>query len=363
MSSDSGLLQSIKYTRGQKFQVLDQLRVPHEHEYRDIKTVADGVDAIRTMQVRGAPLIAMVGCLSIVTDMDGKDFKNAKDFLAYIEVQVQALIDARPTAVNMKREGTRLINFVKQQIVLTEDITELKLRVIEWIEELVKTDLETNKAIGDHGANDIIKRAQAGGNVNVLTHCNTGSLATSGYGTALGVVRSLFQKGKLDHAFCTETRPYNQGSRLTAFELQHDKIPSTLVCDSAVSWLMKSRKIAAVIVGADRVARNGDTANKIGTYQLALVAKAHGVNFYVAAPFSTIDGNTASGESIVIEERSPTEVTHIGGKPICPAGINVWNPAFDVTPAHLITGIVTENGVIEPEQLSKKIDEYNAANL
>ncbi|ODM97013.1 Methylthioribose-1-phosphate isomerase [Orchesella cincta] len=354
MASDSGLLQSIKYTRGQQFQVLDQLRVPQEHVYRDIKTVADGVEAISTMQV---------GCLSIVADMDGKGFTSAKDFLLYIEIQVKALIDARPTAVNMKREGIRLINFVKQQITQTEDVAELKTRVVNWIEELVKTDLETNKAIGKHGAEDIIQRAKTEGSVNVLTHCNTGSLATSGYGTALGVVRSLFQNGKLEHAFFTETRPYNQGSRLTAFELKYDKIPSTLVCDSAVSWLMKTRKIAAVIVGADRVARNGDTANKVGTYQLALAAKFHGVNFYVAAPFSTIDGNTASGENIVIEERPSTEVTHIAGKPISPEGINVWNPAFDVTPASLITGIVTENGVIAPEDLSKRIDEYNAANI
>jgi len=352
---DQGLLEPLKYKRGQGFKVLDQLRIPQEHVWRDVKSVADGVEAIKTMQVRGAPLIAMVGCLSIAAEIHGREFKTGEEFLKYIQEQVKALVDARPTAVNMKREGESLVEFVKKLTAKSSDMAEVKNRVLDYIEELLVIDLRANKAIGDHGAEDILKRAGKA-KVNVLTHCNTGSLATSGYGTALGVVRSLFKNGNLEHAFFTETRPWNQGSRLTAFELLHDKIPSTLVCDSAVSWLMKNKPIAAVVTGADRVARNGDTANKVGTYQLALAAKAHGAKFYIAAPFSTCDGDIKSGEEIVIEERSPIEITHIAGKAISPEGVHAWNPAFDVTPANLITGIITEKGVFSPEELSAQID-------
>jgi len=194
---------------------------------------------------------------------------------------------------------------------------------------------------------------------NILTHCNTGSLATSGYGTALGVVRALHEAEALGMVYFTETRPYNQGSRLTAFELIVDKIPSTLVCDSAVSWLMKTKNIAAVVTGADRVARNGDTANKIGTYQLALAAKAHNVGFYIAAPESTIDLTIASGDEIVIEERPGSEMTHINGKPISPEGVQAWNPAFDITPAELITGIITQHGVATPAKLADYLEEHH----
>nr|CAG4648721.1 EOG090X08IP [Polyphemus pediculus] len=187
-----------------------------------------------------------------------------------------------------------------------------------------------------------------------MTHCNTGSLATSGYGTALGVIRSLHKTGHLEHVYCTETRPYNQGSRLTAFELVYEKMPATLICDNMVAALMKQFKINAVIVGADRVTANGDTANKIGTYQIALLAKAHNVLFYVAAPFSSIDFQLASGDLIPIEERPHHEMTHIGSTRTAAPGINCWNPGFDVTPAHLITGgIVTEKGVFKPEELKQ----------
>ncbi|KAG2561415.1 hypothetical protein PVAP13_8KG157200 [Panicum virgatum] len=186
-------------------------------------------------------------------------------------------------------------------------------------------------------------------NISVLTHCNTGSLATAGYGTALGVIRALHSAGVLEKAFCTETRPFNQGSRLTAFELVHEKIPSTLIADSAASALMKQGRVQAVIVGADRIAANGDTANKIGTYNLAISAKHHGVQFYVAAPVTSIDPALPSGEEIVIEERSPKELLNSEGglgKQVAASGISVWNPAFDVTPANLITAIITEKGVI-----------------
>ncbi|OXA61238.1 Methylthioribose-1-phosphate isomerase [Folsomia candida] len=348
-------LQSVKYKRGEYFQVLDQLKVPHELVYRDIKSVEDAVDAIKRMQVRGAPLIAIVGCFGIAIEL-GKEIVQIDDktqLLSYIREKIQALIDARPTAVNMRKEGLRLIDFLEEKAKSRDNVSILKTDVLVWIEDLYKLDLETNKAscaIGKHGAEAILQkyRKNSEGKINVLTICNTGSLATSGYGTALGVIRALHGNGDLNQVYFTETRPYNQGSRLTAFELLVDKIPSTLICDSAVSWLMKNHDISAVIVGADRVVKNGDTANKIGTYQLAIAAKAHGVGFYVAAPFSSIDPTISTGDQIVIEERPGTEVTQIGTR--------VWNPAFDVTPANLITGIITEIGVFTPEELFVKLD-------
>lgn len=209
-----------------------------------------------------------------------------------------------------------------------------------------------------------------------LQHCNTGSLATAGYGTALGVVRKLHEMGRLEHVYCTETRPYNQGARLTAFELVHDKIPATLIIDSMVAALLRSKvcqiawnvkvekliveyfqNIAAVVVGADRVVANGDTANKIGTYQIAVVAKYHNVPFYIAAPLTSIDLKIQSGDQIVIEERPDREMTHVGEHRIAAQGIKCWNPAFDVTPAHLITGIITEFGVFKPDELRQKVTE------
>lgn len=219
---------------------------------------------------------------------------------------------------------------------------------------MLQKDIEDNEAIGKEGANDILSKIAGDGLVRILTHCNTGSLATAGYGTALGVVRTLHKLGRLEQVYCTETRPYNQGARLTAYELVHDKIPSTLIVDSMVAALMKQRNISAVVVGADRVAANGDTANKIGTYQIAVLAKHHGVPFYVAAPFTSIDVNIASGEHIVIEERPDREMTHVGDHRIAAKGITCWNPAFDVTPASLIEAIVTERGVFKPRELEDK---------
>jgi methylthioribose-1-phosphate isomerase len=216
------------------------------------------------------------------------------------------------------------------------------------------------QGIAKHGAEYILKNSSTE-TIRVLTHCNTGSLATAGHGTALGIIRDLQKSGKLEHAYCTETRPYNQGSRLTAYELVHECIPATLICDSMVSALLKLKNITAIIVGADRVAANGDTANKIGTYQLAITAKYHGVMFIVAAPVTTIDLSTPNGAAIEIEERAGNEVTQIKGKvvgteqsqllDIAAPGIGVWNPAFDVVPAELITAIATERGIISKLQV------------
>lgn len=229
----------------------------------------------------------------------------------------------------------------------------MKNRFIEKIVGMLEKDISDNKAIGQHGAEAILGNFKSTGGVNILTHCNTGSLATAGYGTALGVVRKLQELGKLNRIYMTETRPYNQGSRLTAFEIVHEKINGTLICDSSVAYLFQKKHIQAVVVGADRVAINGDTANKIGTYQIACLAKHHGVDFYVAAPFSSIDVNIKSGEQIVIEERPEHEMTYSNGKRVAAPGISVWNPAFDVTPGDYIKGIITERGVFEPKNLKE----------
>jgi len=217
-------------------------------------------------------------------------------------------------------------------------------KYITQAEKLYRDDISGNRQMGEFGANAILSDKSK--KVKILTHCNTGSLATGGFGTALGVIRTIYAKDRLEHAFCTETRPYNQGARLTAFELVYDKIPATLVTDSMVSALLKQKGIDAIVVGADRITANGDTANKIGTYQVAITAKFHGVPFYVAAPTTSIDVKLANGSLIPIEERPKNELTHIQGIEIAASGIGVWNPGFDVTPASLITGIITEVGVI-----------------
>lgn len=218
------------------------------------------------------------------------------------------------------------------------------------MESVLDDDIATNKSIGRHGAEHILQ--SVADKASILTHCNTGSLATGGYGTALGVVRCLHGMGKLKHVYCTETRPYNQGARLTAYELVHDKIPSTLICDSMCALLMQRREISAVVVGADRVVSNGDTANKIGTFQLAIAAKYHGVPLYIAAPVTTIDFGLKSGDEITIEERPNKEMLFVGSQRVAAEGIGCWNPAFDVTPAELITGgIITEKGVFEANNL------------
>ncbi|XP_010611767.1 methylthioribose-1-phosphate isomerase [Fukomys damarensis] len=226
-------------------------------------------------------------------------------------------------------------------------------RVIRHAEDMLEKDLRDNHSIGDLGAHHLLQRAAPkGGKVTVLTHCNTGALATAGYGTALGVIRSLHRLGRLEHAFCTETRPYNQGARLTAFELVYEGISATLIADSMAAAAMAHRGVSAVVVGADRVVANGDTANKVGTYQLAIAAKHHGIPFYVAAPSSSCDLRLKTGRDIVIEERPGHELTDVNGIRIAASGIGVWNPAFDVTPHDLITGgIITELGVFAPGEL------------
>ncbi|KAM3555108.1 hypothetical protein MY1884_005766 [Beauveria asiatica] len=362
-------LQAVRYTRGQ-LQVLDQLRLPHEFHYDNVATRQEAFDSIASMRTRGAPAIAIVASLGLAVELHNGSAPDGstKDIVSYIDTALDYLKESRPTAVDL----TNAINQLKARIRAAGDAAtkdEVVQAFIDEAEKIFEKDLETNLAIGDYGAEWL--RAQVGASsdkqVSVLTHCNTGSLATSGHGTALGIIRTLHSKGLLQHAFCTETRPYNQGSRLTAFELVFEGIPSTLITDSMAASLFRTRgaekNIAAVIVGADRVVRNGDTANKIGTYQLAVLAKHHGIKFIVAAPTTSIDLITETGDGIKIEERKPSELTQITGAVIKPDGtvdettkvrvatadqrINVWNPAFDVTPAELIDAVVTEKGAVE----------------
>ena len=361
-------LQAVKYSRG-KLEVLDQLRLPHEFHYDAVSNRTEAFDSIASMRVRGAPAIAIVASLGLAVELynTGLATVSVQDTVAQIDQALDYLKESRPTAVDL----TNAINQLKARIRAPKNTDKAAITnaFIDVAELIFAKDLKTNISIGDSGAAWLQANAGASADspVSVLTHCNTGSLATSGHGTALGIIRSLQSKGLLRHAYCTETRPYNQGSRLTAFELVFEGIPSTLITDSMAASLFRTQKdkanIAAVIVGADRVVRNGDTANKIGTYQLAVLAKYHGIKFLVAAPTTSIDLETETGDGIKIEERKKEELTQITGAVIRPDGtvdetskvrvatadqrVGVWNPAFDVTPAELIDAVVTEKGAIE----------------
>ncbi|GAQ07769.1 methylthioribose-1-phosphate isomerase [Aspergillus lentulus] len=369
----TSMLQAIRYSHG-KLAIIDQLQLPYVEKFITIQTSEDAWHAIKEMRVRGAPAIAIVAALALASELNtlivhDKLSSGAEEVKLFIREKLDYLVSSRPTAVNLSDAARKLESTISDHAdtpgATGRTVAEHFIRAAE---DMMTKDLDDNMKIGKNGAEWIIKHALAArkSTATVLTHCNTGSLATSGYGTALGVIRALASKMALEHAYCTETRPYNQGSRLTAFELVHDKLPATLITDSMVAALLANTKaeVDAIVVGADRVAANGDTANKIGTYGLAVLAKYHGVKFLVAAPLTTIDLGTKSGEDIVIEERPAAEVTKIKGPVdgdhsadivkletvhIAAKGINVWNPAFDVTPSTLIDGIITEVGVIEKE--------------
>ncbi|XP_078387589.1 methylthioribose-1-phosphate isomerase [Cetorhinus maximus] len=346
-------LEAVRYRRG-RLQILNQLLLPERSEYEEIGGVRAGWRAIRDMKVRGAPAIAIVGCLSLAVELHRRKEGDKEELATFALESLDYLVTSRPTAVNMARAARELSDFVTGEVKQPDSTAEsFKENLISRIEGMLEKDIRDNKSIGNHGAKHILSRAKTD-KVIILTHCNTGSFATAGYGTALGVIRSLWSMGRLEHVYCTETRPYNQGARLTAYELVHEKIPATLIADSTVSVAMKEKGISAVVVGADRIVANGDTANKIGTYQLAIAAHHHGIPFYVAAPSTSCDFTLESGEQIAIEERPAEELTDINGLRIAAPGINVWNPAFDITPHSLITaGIITELGVHDPQELGK----------
>lgn len=330
-------------------------------------------DVVRKMQVRGAPLIAMVSALGLAaeatTRLKSEGSKPAQEACTWLRGRTSFLRTSRPTAVNLFNAMEDLEAVVDAAGASATSAAEVYRAFITAAEKMLAEDVAANKAIGDHGADAILAAMKAAGRgdrtARVLTICNTGSLATAGWGTALGVIRSLHARGLLEQAFALETRPYNQGARLTAFELVEDGIPGTLICDSMAAALMRLHGVDACVVGADRVAANGDSANKIGTYALAVLARHHGVPFYVAAPTTTLDLKTASGNDIPIEERPADELccVKIAGTShrLAPEGIGVWNPAFDVTPANMITGIVTEKGLVGKRAGSPQ--EFDVAGL
>lgn len=319
--------------------MIDQTLLPEKEvykTYRDYKGVAKG---IKDMVVRGAPAIGVAAAMGVALGVLKIRAKERAGFMKEFEPICALLASTRPTAVNLFWAIERMKGVVAANPAL--DVPALKKRLVEEAIRVHSEDIEINRRIGRHGGK-LIKN-----NSTVLTHCNAGALATAGYGTALGVIRGAIEAGKKVRVFADETRPFLQGSRLTAWELHKDGIDCTLITDNMAGYIMKQGLIDAVVVGADRIAANGDVANKIGTYSVAVLAREHSIPFYVAAPLSTIDTKIKDGTFIPIEERSETEVTHIKGKRIAPAGINVRNPAFDVTPNRLITGIITEKGVVK----------------
>ena len=328
--------------QGTYSKMVDQTVIPYEYKFVNITSGDEMFNAIRDMIVRGAPAIGIAGAHGVILyaqELAKKDLSR-EDFVSKLIDKAEYMKTSRPTAVNLMWACEKQIEIIKNsKSDINGIIEELKINGIK----LENEDIEINKKIGDYGAEVVPQGA------TILTHCNAGALATVGYGTALGVVRSAYAKDNTIQVFADETRPRQQGARITTFELAMDGIPVTLITDGMCSYFMKKGMIDMVVVGADRIAANGDTANKIGTYTVAIAAKYHNIPFYIAAPMSTIDISIASGNEIPIEERSREEVTHINGKPICALeGVNVINPGFDVTPNELISGIITEKGILRP---------------
>lgn len=322
--------------------MVDQTLFPYEYKYVDIKTGDQMYDAIQTMIVRGAPAIGISGAhgVALYALELQKENLSKDEFISKLIEKSKYLASSRPTAVNLQWAVEKQLEIVKNS---TSDVSGIVKELIENGIKLELEDIEINKKMGDFGAEVVPKGA------TILTHCNAGALATVGYGTALGVIRSAFANDNTIQVFADETRPRQQGARITTLELVMDKIPVTLITDGMCSYFMNKGMIDMVVVGADRIAANGDTANKIGTYTVAIAANYHKVPFYIAAPLSTIDTSINTGAEIPIEERSHDEVTHINGKSICAEGVKVINPGFDVTPNELITGIITEVGILKPD--------------
>ena len=319
---------------------IDQTRLPLEESYVLATTAEQVAEAIVTMVVRGAPAIGVSAAYGISLGATNSKAKSPEEFAPEFEKICALLAATRPTAVNLFWAIDRMKRLFSSLAGSGAPLDEIKGKLLAEAHAMYEEDIAACKTMGRHGAALL---PEEGG---VLTHCNAGALATCGYGTALGVIRSAVEQGKRIHVYADETRPFLQGARLTAWELMADHIPTTVICDNMAASLMRQGRIQAVVVGADRIAANGDTANKIGTYNVAILAREHGIPFYVAAPWSTIDLATATGEAVPIEERPAREVTHHGGKQLTPNGVGICNPAFDVTPAKYIAAIVTERGVL-----------------
>jgi methylthioribose-1-phosphate isomerase len=330
------VIQTLEWT-DQGIRFLDQTKLPTVETYVTCTTYQQVAEVIRNMVVRGAPAIGVAAAMGIALGANNSRAETVADLKKDFDQICQVMGQTRPTAVNLFWAIRRMQEkFVTLRIC---PVPQIKQALIEESRRMHAEDIAANQAMGRHGATLMPATG------SVLTHCNAGALATAGYGTALGVIRAALEQGKKLHVYADETRPFLQGSRLTAWELMKDGIPTTVISDNMAGSMMRQGKIDAIVVGADRVAANGDVANKIGTYTLAILAKEHGIPFYVAAPISTVDFDTRDGSGIPIEQRSRKEVTHIAGRQMVPDGVEVENPAFDVTPARFVTAIITERGV------------------
>jgi methylthioribose-1-phosphate isomerase len=341
------MIQTLEWTQsGVRF--IDQTKLPTEETYVNCTTHEQVADEIRTMVVRGAPAIGVAAAMGIALGVQNSRAVTVSELKSELDQICDVIGKTRPTAVNLFWAIRRMQD--KFESLRARPVPQIKLALIEESQRMHAEDIAANQAMGRHGA--ALMPASGG----VLTHCNAGALATCGYGTALGVIRAAIEQGKKIHVYAGETRPFLQGSRLTAWELMKDGIPTTVISDNMAGAMMKQGKIGAIVVGADRIAANGDVANKIGTYTVAVLAKEHGIPFYVAAPFSTIDLATPDGSKIPIEQRDAKEVTHIAGRQMVPEGVQVENPAFDVTPSKYVTAIITEHGIARapyPESLNE----------
>lgn len=329
--------------------LLDQSRLPNHVEILSCPDYRMVVQAIRELKVRGAPAIGVTAALGIALGAQEVQAEEYESFQSAVLRICEEFAATRPTAVNLFWAIERMKQVLGEVTALP--VPAIKQRLLDEAKVMVEEDVAVNTAIGDHGAT-LVHHGD-----HILTHCNAGALATAGFGTALGVVRAAWKQGKAIRVFADETRPVLQGARLTAWELEQDGIPVTLITDNMAGALMRKGDVQLCVVGADRIAANGDVANKIGTYSVAVLARAHGIPFYVAAPLSTIDIRTPTGEDIPIEQRNSEEVTTLhGGVRVAPAGVEVWNPAFDITPSHYVTGIITEVGVHKPGDILTLFD-------
>jgi methylthioribose-1-phosphate isomerase len=322
--------------------MIDQRKLPAQEVYVRCKNATDVARAIKTMVIRGAPAIGVAAAMGIALGMRKSTATGTQKFAAEFHKACELMAATRPTAVNLFWAIERMRRSFAAAAQAGQSVDQIKDRLDQEAQTIHDQDVESCRALGAFGADVVPADAR------VLTHCNAGALATAGYGTALGVIRGAVEQGKRVAVFADETRPFLQGARLTAWELVRDGIPTTVITDNMTGALMRQTPIDLVVVGADRIAANGDTANKIGTYGVAVLAHEHKVPFYVAAPLSTIDLNTPDGDHIPIEQRSAREVSHVGSSQLTPEGANIWNPAFDVTPHQFIAGIITERGILRP---------------
>lgn len=330
------MIKTLEWTdEGVRF--IDQTKLPAEELYVTCRNYGEVAGAIRTMVVRGAPAIGVAAAMGIALGLQQSSARDRDTLHADFDQIAKTIGETRPTAVNLFWAIRRMKD--KLESLSARPLDQIKTAMVHEARQMLVEDIAANEAMGRHGA------TLMPGSGGILTHCNAGALATCGYGTALGVIRAAISSGKQLHVFADETRPFLQGSRLTAWELMKDGIPTTVIADNMAGAMMRLGKIKAVIVGADRIAANGDVANKIGTYSVAVLAKEHAIPFYVAAPWSTVDLNTPTGEQIPIEQRSPMEVTHHAGKQVAPDGVQVENPAFDVTPNKYVAAVITERGI------------------